>query len=73
MVVGFTSSTGVDAVANLLLEANIVVGELAHIGIIDTKNLGLLRSTEAETRDEMHGPEDDSLETWLILNNHIKR
>lgn len=46
--------------ANIGVDANIVVCELSHLSIVDTDNLGLLRGTEAEARDEVHNPEDDS-------------
>ena len=44
---------------NIGINADVVVCELAHLGIIDTDDLGFLRSTEAEARDEVHSPEDD--------------
>jgi len=46
----------VESVANFLLDANIVVRELPHISVIDTKNLGLLISAECETRNGIHDP-----------------
>lgn len=45
--------------ANIGVNANIVVCELSHLSIVDTDNLSLLRSTEAEARDKVHNPEDD--------------
>jgi len=45
--------------ANIGINADIVVCELAHLSVVDTDNLGFLRSTEAETRDKVHDPEDD--------------
>ena len=45
--------------ANIGINANVVVCELAHLSVVDTHNLSLLRSTEAEARDKVHNPEDD--------------
>ena len=45
--------------ANVGINANVVVCELAHLSVVDTDNLGLLRRTEAEARDKVHNPEDD--------------
>jgi len=52
---------GVEGVADFLLEADIVVRELAHVGVIDTEDLGLLSGTETETGDKVHDPENDGL------------
>jgi len=52
---------GLGAVANLLLDADVVVCELAHLGVVDTDNLRFLVGAEAEARDEVHDPEDDGL------------
>lgn len=41
------------------INANVVVSELSHLSIIDTNNLGFLRSAESAPRDEVHNPEDD--------------
>jgi len=45
--------------ANIGINANVVVRELAHLSVIDTDNLGFLRGTKAEARDKVHHPEDD--------------
>jgi len=45
--------------ANIGINADIVVCELAHLSVVNTDNLGLLRSTKAEARDKVHAPEDD--------------
>jgi len=45
--------------ANIGINADVVVCELAHLSVVDTDNLGLLRGTETEARDEVHDPEDD--------------
>lgn len=44
---------------NIGINADVVVCELAHLSVVDTNNLGFLRSTEAEARDKVHNPEDD--------------
>lgn len=54
-------TNGADSLADLLLEADIVISELAHLSIIDTKDFGLLRSAKTKTRDEVHDPENDGL------------
>lgn len=41
------------------INANIVVGELSHLSIIDANDLGLLRSAKSEAWDEVHDPKDD--------------
>jgi len=54
--------TSIDGVSNFLLQTNIIVSEFTHLGVIDTENFGLLRSSEAEARNEVHDPEDPSLQ-----------
>lgn len=39
---------------------NVIVGELAELGIIETKLLLLGRDTERETRDKVHEKQDDA-------------
>jgi len=53
------SSSGED-VASLAGELNIVVGELAELGIIQTHLLLLSSHTERQARDEVHEEEDDA-------------
>ena len=45
--------------ANIGINADVVVCELAHLRVVDTDDLGFFRSTEAEARDKVHNPEDD--------------
>lgn len=42
------------------IQANIVIRKLAHLRIVDTEHLRLLRGAEPEPGDEVHDPEDDS-------------
>ena len=42
----------VASVANILLDANIIVRELSHISVINTENLGLLSGTERLNRNK---------------------
>lgn len=37
-------------------EPNVVVCELAHLGIVDTQNLGFFVAAETEARNVMHDP-----------------
>lgn len=53
---------GVEGVADFLLDTDIVVCELAHVGIVNTKNLSFLSGAETEARDEVHDPEDGGLD-----------
>jgi hypothetical protein len=46
-------------VAELGLDTDIVVRELAHLRVVNAENLGLLIAAEAEAGDEVHDPEDD--------------
>lgn len=50
--------------AELGFETDIVVCELAHLALVDTNDLGLLIAAETEraAREEVHRPEDDSLQ-----------
>jgi hypothetical protein len=50
------------SVADFLLNANIAICELAHIGVIDTEDLHLFCGTERKTGNDVHDPEDDSLD-----------
>jgi len=50
---------GVEGVADFLLEADIVVCELTHVGVVDTEDFSLLSGTETETGDDVHYPEND--------------
>jgi len=52
----------VESVADFLVDTDVVVRELAHISVIDTEDLSILCGTERETGNEVHDPEDDSLE-----------
>jgi hypothetical protein len=49
----------VGRVAELSLDSNVVVRELAHLRIVDAEDLGRVVRAETETRDEVHHPEDD--------------
>ena len=51
----------VNRVSNLLLEANVVVRELAHLSVVHTEDLGLLVRAKAAVRDEVEDPADDGL------------
>jgi len=46
-------------VSDFLLETDVVIGKLAHFGIIDTENFRLFGGAHTEARDVMHNPEDD--------------
>lgn len=46
-------------VAQLSLDTDIIVRELAHLSIVDTEDLGSLIATETHAGDEVHDPEDD--------------
>ena len=48
-------------VTDFLFKADVVVCELAHFCIVNAKDFSFLRCTKAETRNEMHGPYNDSL------------
>ena len=65
-MIGLATSTGcceasVDSVADFLVNADVVIRELAHISVIDTEDLCFLCSAQRETGNEVHDPEDDSL------------
>lgn len=69
-VMGFTSAAcGTDVVMELMartelrLETNIIIRELAHLGIIDTDDLSFLVAAKAEiaAREVVHKPADDGL------------
>lgn len=45
--------------AKLSIDGNVVVSELAHLGIVNTNDLGLFVGAEAAAGDEVHDPEDD--------------
>ena len=65
-MIGLATSTGcceasVDSVADFLVNADVVIRELAHISVIDTEDLRFLCSAQRETGNEVHDPEDDSL------------
>lgn len=45
--------------AELGVNSNVVVRELAHLSVVDTDDLGLLVGAEAAAGDEVHDPEDD--------------
>lgn len=45
--------------AKLSIDCNVVVSELAHLGIVNTNDLGLFVGAEAAAGDEVHDPEDD--------------
>jgi hypothetical protein len=49
------------SVADFLVNADVVIRELAHISVIDTEDLRFLCGTERETGNDVHDPEDDSL------------
>lgn len=53
--------TSIESVSDFLLKTNIVVCEFAHLSVVDTENLSLLRCAKAETGDEVHDPQDDRL------------
>ena len=65
-VVGFTvsaSRTGVVLVLGdqLRLNPDVVVGEFAHLGIVDTNNLGFFVATKTEERNVVHDPQNNGL------------
>ena len=43
----------------ILLEADVVICELAHVVVVHANNLSLLSRAHAEEGDEVHDPEDD--------------
>ena len=47
--------------SDLVLDANVVVRELAHLCIVDADDLRLWRTPQPKEGDEMHEPQDDSL------------
>lgn len=70
VVRGLTSSTdSANIVVHLVtrsefsLKTNVVVGEFAHLSVVDTDYLGFLVAAEAQVTsgEVVHGPEDDSL------------
>jgi len=66
LVVGHNVARGecrlrVDSVETELgVGSNVVVRELAEVGIVDTDNFGLFRRTQSQSRDEVHDPAEDS-------------
>ena len=46
-------------------ETDVVVGEFAHLALVDANNLGLLRNPQPQTWDIVHDPEYDGL-------NHVR-
>ena len=51
----------INRVSNLLLEADVVVGKLAHLRVVHAEDLGLLVRAEAAVGDEVEDPADDGL------------
>jgi hypothetical protein len=47
--------------ADLCLEADVVVRELAHFGVIDAEDFGFGRAAETGPGCEVEDPEDDGL------------
>jgi hypothetical protein len=54
------------------LEADIVVGEFAHLALVDANNLGLLRHPHPQAWDIVHDPEYDGLNHVRIAPNFDK-
>jgi len=48
-----------DVVEHLARQLDVVVGELADLGVVDAEDLGLLASAEPQAGDEVHDEEDD--------------
>ena len=49
----------VEGVVRAEVDADVVVRELAHLGIVDTEDLGLFVAAHAHAGDEVEEPEDD--------------
>ena len=45
----------------LSLDSDVVIGEFAHLGIVDTNNLSLFVATETEERNVVHDPQNNGL------------
>jgi hypothetical protein len=63
---GFTVSASRTVVVllpgdKLSLDPDVVVGEFAHLGIVDTNNLGLFVATKTEERNVVHDPQNNGL------------
>lgn len=48
-------------VVDTSINADVVIRELAHLGIVDTEDLRLFRGAQTEAGNEVHDPEDDGL------------
>lgn len=57
----------INRVPNLLLEADVVVRELAHLRVVHAEDLGLLVRAEAAVGDEVEDPADDGLGGYISI------
>ena len=72
-MIGLAASTSrceasVESMADFLVDADVVVRELAHISGINTEDLRLLCGTERESRNDVHNPEDYSLSGYISVD-----
>ena len=58
----------VESVADFLVDANIVVRELAHISNLNSEDLRLLCSAECQSSIEGHNPKDDGLNGYISVD-----
>ena len=60
---GFAVGVGVvvESVVRLRVDADVVVRELAHLGVVHAEDLRLLIAAHAAAGDEVHDPQDDRL------------
>lgn len=61
-----TSKLGLGS--ELSIHCDVVVGEFAHFGVVDTDDFALLVCSKSAARDEVHDPENDSGHNERIRN-----
>ena len=72
-MIGLAASTSyceasIGSRADFLVDADVVVRELAHISDINTEDLRLLCGAERESGNDVHNPEDDSLNGYISVD-----
>lgn len=54
------AALGVDVVEDLARELDVVVGELANLGVVDAEDLGLLGRAQRQAGNHVHDEEDEA-------------
>lgn len=62
-----------EVVARTSIDPDVVVGELAHLCVVNTKDFRLLRTAHAHAWNVVHDPKNDSLHIrrWKIVSETI--